>query len=220
MKSKFFILAAFVAVSLLACKNDAKTKANADTTTKTTSTEGKSCKYSVKAGDVKVNWTAFKTTKRVGVKGTFDDVEINTANGTPSLSTLMLATSFKINSKTVNSNNPGRDAKLVEFFFGRMTGSLAITGNVKSVTGNNERGEGIVSVKMNGVSWDTAFKYTVTNNVLTMTTNINTNNWNAQDAIASINKACEEKHKGEDGVSKTWPDVDVSVVVPLSVDCN
>ncbi len=220
MKSTFFILAAFFAVSFVACKSDTKTQDKTNSTTEATSSEGSSCKYGVKVNDVKVNWTAFKTTKRVGVKGTFNDVEINTANGTPSLATLMMATSFKINTKTVNSNNPGRDEKLVNFFFGRMTGSLAITGNIKAVVGGNDKGKGIVTINMNGVSWDTPFEYTVTNNVLTLSTNINTNNWNAQDAIASINKACEEKHAGEDGVSKTWPDVDVSVVVPLVVDCK
>ena len=219
MKSKFFILA-LLAVSVLACKSDTKTQDSTPKTTESSASSTNACKYGVKAEGVKVNWTAFKTTKRVGVKGTFDSVELNTANGTPSLSTLMMATSFKINTKTVNSNNPGRDEKLVNFFFGRMTGNLAITGNIKSVAGDNEKGKGIVNVNMNGVSWDAPFDYAVVSDTLTITTNINTNNWNAQDAITSINKACEDKHKGEDGVSKTWPDVDVNVVVPLVVDCK
>jgi len=220
MKSKFFILAALFAVSFFACKSETKTQENSSESAEAPSAEGESCKYSVKSNDVKVNWTAFKTTKRVGVKGTFDNVEINAANGTPSLSTLMMATSFKIDTKTVNSNKPDRDVKLVEFFFKKMAGDYTITGNIKSVVGGNDQGQGIVTINMNGVNWDTAFKYTVTDKVLTMTTSINTNNWNGQGAISSINKACEEQHKGDDGVSKTWPDVDVSVLVPLDIDCQ
>ena len=220
MKSTFFIFIALLTVSVFACKSDTNTQENTKETIGTKATTGKNCKFSIKSNDVKVNWTAFKTTARVGVKGSFDKVEINTANGTPSLSTLMMATSFKVNTATVNSNNPDRDKKLVDFFFAKMTSDLAVTGNVKSVTGSNEQGQGIMAINMNGVSWDTAFKYTVTDNILTLTTSINTDNWNAQDAITSINNACEDLHKGKDGISKTWPDVEISVIVPMDISCD
>ncbi len=220
MKSKIFILAALMAaVSFWSCKTDTKSQEKATTNTETTS-KAKSCKYKIKSSDVKVNWTAYKTTKRVGVKGTFDSVDINTVAGTPSLSALMLGTSFRIDTKTVNSDNPGRDEKLVNFFFGKMTGNLGITGQVKSVEGDDAHGKGVVTIVMNGVTTDNPFEYTIADKVLTLTTSINTDNWNAQAAISSINKACEEKHRGEDGISKTWPDVDVSVVVPLEIECE
>ena len=40
-------------------------------------------------------------------------------------------------------------------------------------------------------------------------------NWNALDAVASINKACEILHTGKDGVSKTWSEVAVKAEVLL-----
>ncbi len=220
MKSKFFFLAALFAVTILACKNESKPTENADSKTQTTATSANACRYGVKSSDVHVNWTAYKTTKRVGVKGTFNEVAINTASGTPNLNALIHATSFKIDTKTVNSNNEGRDAKLVTFFFQKMAGDMAITGNVKSVEGDNSKGKGVLAINMNGMSKDTPFEYDVKDRVMTIHAKINTDNWNGQDAIASINQACKEKHTGEDGVSKTWPDVSVDVVVPLIVECE
>jgi len=220
MKSNIFILAVFFAVTILSCKNDAKTQEDTNSASEITSTEGKSCKYGIKSSEVVVNWTAYKTNKKVGVKGTFDEVAINAANGTPNLMTLIQATSFKIDTKTVNSNKKERDIKLVTFFFAKMAGDMTITGNVKSVEGDNTRGKGIMGINMNGQTTDTPFEYNVNNNVLTLDAIINTDNWNGQSAIASLNKVCEDKHKGDDGVTKTWPDVAVSVVVPLAVECE
>jgi hypothetical protein len=41
-------------------------------------------------------------------------------------------------------------------------------------------------------------------------------NWNALEALASLNKACEALHTGPDGVSKTWEDVAINASVFLS----
>jgi len=44
---------------------------------------------------------------------------------------------------------------------------------------------------------------------------MNLENWNALDAVSSINKACEALHTGADGVSKTWSEVAVQANVLL-----
>ena len=38
---------------------------------------------------------------------------------------------------------------------------------------------------------------------------LNLNEWNALKALASINKACFNLHKGLDGVSKTWREIKI-----------
>ena len=44
---------------------------------------------------------------------------------------------------------------------------------------------------------------------------MNLENWDALNAVASINKACEALHTGKDGVSKTWSEVAVHADVLL-----
>ncbi len=219
MKKAFFLFLTLCLTTLVACKNDSK-PTNTESKEGSTTQTSKNCKYGVKTDEVQLNWTAYKTTKRVGVKGTFNDIQIKTANNTPDVSTLIRATAFMINAGTVNSKNEDRDVKLVKFFFEKMLGDNKITGSVKSVDGNDTAGNGMISLQMNGVSKETPFTYTVEEKMLTLTSEINTDLWNGQAAIESINKACEEKHKGEDGVSKTWADVSISVTVPLVVTCD
>ena len=40
------------------------------------------------------------------------------------------------------------------------------------------------------------------------------------DALASIHLACEQLHKGKDGVSKTWPNVGINVSAKIIQDCG
>ena len=40
---------------------------------------------------------------------------------------------------------------------------------------------------------------------------MNLDDWSAQKAVASINLACKELHKGKDGVSKTWSEVGIDI---------
>ena len=39
---------------------------------------------------------------------------------------------------------------------------------------------------------------------------LNLEDFGALDAVASINEACYDLHKGPDGVSKTWSEVEIS----------
>lgn len=217
MKS-IYLLATFVAFSLFACKNDPKQSKTNTTTPKVAEAFQHRCLFSTKPDKIKVNWTAYKTTKRVGVKGTFNDIQVNTAQRTPDLTMLIQATTFKINTSTVNSNNEARDTKLVSFFFKKLVGD--IVGNATSVSGDKYKGTGTFAIKMNNISKIVPFDYIANDSLLTISTAIDMANWNGLAAIESINKACEDKHKGEDGISKTWPDVSVEIAVPLIIECD
>ena len=70
---------------------------------------------------------------------------------------------------------------------------------------------GIATIKMNGITDKVPFEYTITNNVFSMKSTLDINKWNAKAAIASLNKVCEELHKGADGISKTWDEVTLNI---------
>jgi hypothetical protein len=44
-----------------------------------------------------------------------------------------------------------------------------------------------------------------------MNATMDVSNWNALEALASLNKVCEALHTGSDGVSKTWSEVTLNI---------
>ena len=44
-----------------------------------------------------------------------------------------------------------------------------------------------------------------------MKATMNVTNWNASDALSSLNKVCIDLHRGADGVSKTWSEVGLNI---------
>lgn len=229
MKIKFIILSILVSTLFLACGSDGNPNDTTEGKSSPAPTNSKGeiikpqetgCKYSADNNGVNVNWTAFKTSKKVAVGGTFDDVKVESKAGVTSIAQLITGTTFKIMTNSVNSNKPDRDKKLVDFFFGKFVSTTDISGLFKSCNGDNAGGKGAMNLTMNGVSKDISFVYNVSDTHIEITTLVDTYLWNGQNAIASINKACEKLHAGDDGVSVTWKDVEVKVMVPLSKDCK
>jgi len=218
MKIKFIAFSFMFSLFLFTCSNDKKTNEKS-IETNSTAKQSTDCSFTVNEDGIKVNWTAFKTTKKVGVNGTFDNVDTEIKPNANSITHLITGSTFKINTSSVNSNKPDRDAKLVSFFFEKFV-NMDITGLFVSATGNNKLGKGTVNLTMNGVAKDVLYTYSVVENEVKINTNIDTDLWNGQAAMVSINKACEKLHTGDDGVSKTWKDVDVNVVIPFKKDCK
>ncbi len=176
------------------------------------------CTYGVRKSGVMLRWLAFKTTERIGVSGTFGDVRIKSNQVSPSLQALFESVSFEIDTKTILSNDDGRDKKIIHFFFEKLVNGNVISGSVKSVDVPNKKG--IFTVEMNGMSHDMPFNFTQEKKELIVTAFMDVNKWSAQEALAAINMACEEKHKGKDGISKTWPDVNIDIRIPLALNCK
>ncbi len=157
-----------------------------------------------------LRWTAFKFTEKVGVGGGFDNVSV-TAGGSGSAESVLINGTFSIEEQSVNSNNEIRDPKIKQQFFGNTIGE-AITGKVLSA----ENGKGQLEINMNEISKTVDYSYTNNDTALVLKANLDVLNWNATVALDSLNIVCEALHKGEDGLSKLWPDVEVEVVIPIT----
>ena len=68
---------------------------------------------------------------------------------------------------------------------------------------------------MNRRSKKIPFTYTIEIDSIRLFTNLNLNHWKGEDALKTLNKECYELHKGTDGESKLWPDVDVVIKIPV-----
>lgn len=180
------------------------------------------CMYQYNNDRTIVNWTGFKHGAKVPVSGKFESFTASGYQPAEEPQEAVVGTAFAIDINSINSEDPARDAKLKEFFFGAMNGTDSITGMVKSVTGNDIKGTGVVMIKMNGLEKETPFTYALSDDQkFTMKLSIDILNWEAADALASINKACEEKHTGEgDTEAVTHSDFDIVVSTKLDKMCE
>ena len=91
-----------------------------------------------------------------------------------------------------------------------MTNTIQITGEFKAT----DDAKCSIDVTLNGETANIPLEYTKTaENRITFNGVMQLEDWNALDAVASINEACKELHTGKDGVSKTWSEVAVQAEV-------
>ena len=174
------------------------------------------CFYSVNQESFDLTWTAYKTTGKIPVGGTFDQVKI-TGDQAENKTEALKGVEFEITTSTVNSQNEERDAKIAEHFFGTF-GTPAITGKVTAVDADN--GKATVMITMHGISYDVEGDLAINEDAFTFNASIDVANWNGMAAINALNEVCFELHKGEDGESKLWSEVAVSFSGSFVEDCK
>ncbi len=173
-------------------------------------------------GAVNVGWKAYKTAAKIGVSGVFDDVIYTAAQKEgKNFKEILVGSSVRINTNSVNSKNEGRDKKLVASFF-KLLGAETITAKIIDIKATSPKGErprkGIIttSIMMNGISKDIPMKYTYHKGLMQAEGFIDLFDFQASHALSSINKACFDLHKG-----KTWNDVAISFSLHIKADlCN
>jgi len=169
------------------------------------------------SGGVDVTWKAFKTPMKAGVGGHFTDVSYKGAHqNAKDLQALLTGSSVSIAVASVDSNNKGRDEKLLNAFFKQMAGP-DIAATVRSLKSDSGADTGIVTVAvvMNGVTRDVPMKYSYADNILSASGVIDLADFKAQAALESINTACYDLHQG-----KTWSDVEIGFTMPVKAACK
>jgi hypothetical protein len=171
--------------------------------------------YSVINDSTKVAFTAYKTTEKAPVHGSFKEITLtNTKEGKTALEALD-GTKFSIpvSSLFTNDATGTRDPKILKFFFGFLKNTELISGEFKV----SEEKSCSIDVTLNGKTANIPLNYTENSDTsLSFDGVMNLENWDALAAVASINKACEALHTGADGVSKTWSEVAVHADVLLN----
>lgn len=199
-KISLFVLV--LILGLTSCKNE-------KTDTKTETIEAlETEQFVIKPEATSVKWTAYKTTEKKGVGGEFTTVNFDEKSGN-SPEEVLNGLNFSIPISSVFTNDPSntRDAKIKEFFFGAMLDTELLNGTIKYV--NNAY---VASLTMNGVTNDLPLDINITDKRrVSLTGTMNLKDWNALEALASLNKVCYDLHKGADGISKTWEDVAIEV---------
>jgi len=212
----------FVKISVLAsllfmfsCGTESKETTQEETDVEETLEEN--CTYSYSKENTKVNWVAFKTTQKIGVSGDFLNFTIDGTNEAKNPLDVVRGASISIPVSSVETADEGRNAKIVEFFFGTFTDTENLEGTVKEMS---EDGTGILTLKMNGIENDVPVTLVVEGARIKISTTIDLGDWDGQAAIDMLNEKCKGKHTGEDGITKLWPDVKVNISTELVKNCK
>lgn len=152
------------------------------------------CNYTVDSSSLE--WTAFKTPAKVGVKGTFDNVKLD-FKISDSKETLLKSSTINIVTANVNSHNQGRDAKLVNSFF-MVQGVKTIAAKILKV----EKNSADVEIIMNNIKKVITMNLITTENTIKLQGEIDLADFQMLPSLDAITKACYELHQG-----KTWQDV-------------
>lgn len=189
-----FILIITLGLQLDACKKETKQteEAEKETVAFLPDEEGSS-----------LQWTAYKTSDKVPVKGTFKEVRITGSNKGADAAGAIDGMSFEIPVSSIFTNDTIRDGKLQKFFFAVMENSMTLKGkfSVESEDSGN------LNISMNGMSKELPFQFEVEQDTIHLNASMDLNDWGAQKALESLNEACKVLHTGPDGVSKTWDEV-------------
>jgi len=177
------------------------------------------CTYEVNPDSVKVNWTAFKTTDRVGVTGSFKQMELDGPTRAESFEELLKGITVTLNSRAVNLNDTLKEQNLISYFFEKLVDEN-FTGQITAVNENDQTF--ILSLSLNGQVQEIpmTYSYDPSSGKIEAKGRIDLLNHQAENALRSLNEKCFDLHKGPDGVSKTWPDVDLLLQAEVKSDCQ
>lgn len=193
-----------VSVISFSCKSEKK---ETTPSVKEVDVKKSNAEFSLENAKNEINFTAYKTTDKVPVGGQFKKVNI-TANGEGnSIKEAIHNTEFSIPVSSLFTKDSSRDYKIKKFFFSVMDATKLLSG--KLVIENDSTG--YANIKMNGITNKVPFIYTIAANTFSMKAKMDVANWNALEALNSLNVVCKELHKGADGVSKTWSEVSLNI---------
>jgi len=187
----------------------------------TAPSETENCRYSTDPKEIKLQWTAFKTTQKVPVKGSFNTTVVSGSISASSLAQLATGLKMDIDGSTLESGDPGRNVTIQQFFFEKFNPPFKMSAAVGQFEGDDSKGNIMIDITMNDATQRIPFAYTATpDGTLTAKSAIDLMNFNLGEAFNSLHQACEVQHTGEDGVSKTWPDVDLMITAQFTKECS
>ena len=200
---------------LTACGSGNDENTTAEGTKAEAETSEASCMYRYNEGTSKLTWTGYKTSAKKGVPGSFNEITVSSEqNEDPKK--VIESINFSIKTSSVETNDESRNQKISTLFFDVMNTPF-IEGKIKEL---KDDGKAVFEIMMNDITIDVEGDYKLDGAMFKWSTDIDVSAWNGLMAVESLNEACKDLHTGEDGVSKTWSEVNLSLEVELLSDCD
>ena len=216
-----FLLPLSLSLIIFSCNN----KENSETILKTRPLpEGVSYKLDMTAENTAVNWIGYKTNQKIAVSGSFREFSTDRENKSfNSIDDLVDGLNFSISSLSSSSGDPIRDLNLRDYFFKYLTDNFKIEGTLgRPINDSIDVSFNILSedktVRFAYSTYLTTSKYS--NKIIQIKGKLDLLNQFNEEAFNSIHKQCFDLHKGSDGISKTWEEVDVYIKVLVINETN
>jgi hypothetical protein len=165
------------------------------------------CSY--QSATPKVTWKAYKTYEKIGVGGSFTQI-VSEPKSANSIETLLIGSSVKIDTSSVNTGNPTRDATLVSLFF-KVQNIDTITAKIIAL----KESKAITEITMNHITKTIPLAYTLQEGKVVAKGTIDLGDFTMLPSLQSINKGCFDLHGG-----KTWQDVEIGFELPIKSECK
>ena len=179
------------------------------------------CEYKYEPKKTILKWKAFKFSNRVGIEGTFDKIVVTQSKPAYSIQEFSDSVKFKIEVQSLNTNNIERDQKIMNIFFGSLIETKEIVGEFKNIKMNGDSGKGELILKINKKELPVPIIFKVRDEKeIELRGNLDLNNWNANKALEILNKECTSYHKGKDGKSKLWSDIEFYLISEINLICR
>jgi hypothetical protein len=177
---------------------------------------GKTCNYQLKGGSEKIEFTGFKFTEKTGVSGTFENFKIQTLGSAESIESLIENGSFWIDSFSLDAGKKARNVNIAKGLLSNL-GTKSFRGYVKSI---NPKAKSLqFSLVIGKDIHDVPLKYEVKGNSFSAKGTIDLLALGYKKGFEALQKICNVWHKGSDGVSKTWSDVEIRVSADFAKKC-
>jgi polyisoprenoid-binding protein YceI len=181
------------------------------------SAQAANCKYKVDPSTAKLTWTGYKFTEKTGVSGTFDSIDVQQTEAS-SAEAVIESVKFRIDTASVNSQNPERDEKLALYIFGALVDPGSISGSVGRVDLN--KGKASANLTINGTKKSVDFTISNDKANYTFASKIDLGEFKMSKSMEALHTACEKLHIGRDGKSVTWPEVGIKIVAAVTETCS
>lgn len=202
MQTKFYFTLILIAgFTLTACNNGQKNETLSEDVVVTEEDNGLQPDLS----SATVQWTAFKTTEKVPVKGHFTEIELSNFREGNTLEEVLDHVQFKLNAFKSDTEDPDRDETIKKNFFEKMMEPGSISGKFVYASDG-----WYMDIKMNGVNVKLPVEIDFVDNLAQLSATLDLNDFKALNALKALNDACHDLHMGGDGVSKTWEVVEVN----------
>lgn len=211
--NKIFLMILFFA----SCVNERNTETQLE---KTLLNSNENCVYSANLKATNVIWSGYKTSDKIKVTGKFNKFnskKILEKNEFSNLNDLIEDLDFSIDLSSSSSGDEIRDLNLKNYFFNLFASNFVLNGKFEKI--NNDSID--VILDFFGNQKKIRLGYTYEDNMIQIKGSINLlKNLGALKAFESISSKCYDLHKGPDGISKTWKEVDVLIKAPIIKNCN
>jgi len=173
--------------------------------------------YQLSIENTKVIWNGFKTNDKLKVVGYFDEFSCDREDQKfSSIDELVNGLQFSIKSSSSVSGDPIRDKNLKDHFFSYLTKDFVINGTLGQPINDS------IDVSFDVFGQTKTLRFGCQYNIVPDSSNSDCmieirgsidleSQFGGLQAFNAISKKCHDLHKGADGISKTWKQVDVLI---------